>query len=107
MMHTTCFSDPEVNLQELGVAVHAITGALKHFFTQLPQPLIPEDCTKRINEIMSKLSILIHYFFIFYRMVWSLSLIPFSFTPNKLYLFPLRRCDSASVHAIVYRIGNS
>lgn len=41
-----------ISLQELGVSVHAITGALKNFFKLLPDPLIPYEFGCKINDIM-------------------------------------------------------
>lgn len=41
-----------LNLQELGVSVHAVTGALKNFFKLLPEPLIPYEISSKIHEIM-------------------------------------------------------
>ena len=54
MMSAFSFLDTNINLHELGVAVHAVTGALKNFFKLLPDPLIPYEFGKNINNIMSK-----------------------------------------------------
>ena len=48
------FLDNQINLQELGVTVHAVTGALKQFFKMLPEPLIPYEFGMRINDVMSE-----------------------------------------------------
>lgn len=45
-------ADPNINLHELGVSVHAVTGAMKSFFKLLPDPLVPESFGKEINETM-------------------------------------------------------
>ena len=50
----TILSDNNINLHELGISVHAVTGALKNFFNLLPAPLIPYEFGKKINTIMSK-----------------------------------------------------
>ncbi|XP_066925474.1 rho GTPase-activating protein 5-like [Clytia hemisphaerica] len=46
-------ADNNINLHELGISVHAVTGALKNFFNLLPEPLVPYEFGKKINTIMS------------------------------------------------------
>ena len=55
MCSLVCFPDPHVELPELGVGVHAVTGALKSFMKLLPDPLIPEAYQKPIHDAMGKL----------------------------------------------------
>lgn len=47
-------SETNLNFQELGVSVHSITGALKQFFTLLPDPLVPVEFYQQILNSMGK-----------------------------------------------------
>lgn len=47
--------DPHVELAELGVGVHAVTGAFKSFLKLLPEPIIPGSYQNAFHDAMSKL----------------------------------------------------
>eukprot|EP00794_Sanderia_malayensis_P016836 gene16836-18534_t len=64
-------NDKNLNLQELSISIHSFTGALKQFFTLLPDPLVPVNCYDQIldnmiimnaDERLSKLKALIQGF---------------------------------------------
>jgi len=44
-----------VELAELGVGVHAVTGAFKSFLKLLPEPIIPGSYQNAFQDAMSKL----------------------------------------------------
>ena len=46
--------DPRVELAELGVGVHAVTGAFKSFLKLLPEPVIPNTHQTSLHEAMSE-----------------------------------------------------
>ena len=52
---SSCATDPQVELAELGVGVHAVTGALKSFLKLLPEPIIPGTYQSAFRDAMSKL----------------------------------------------------
>ena len=49
--------DPRVELAELGVGVHAVTGAFKSFLKLLPEPIIPGSYQNAFQDAMSKLNL--------------------------------------------------
>jgi len=52
---SSCVPDPHVELAELGVGVHAVTGAFKSFLKLLPEPVIPGLYQNAFQDAMSKL----------------------------------------------------
>ena len=44
-----------MELAELGVGVHAVTGAFKSFLKLLPEPIIPGSYQNAFHDAMSKL----------------------------------------------------
>lgn len=52
---SSCVPDPQVELAELGVGVHAVTGAFKSFLKLLPEPIIPGSYQNAFQDAMSKL----------------------------------------------------
>lgn len=46
--------DPNIDFSELGLNIHAVTGALKSFFTKLPGALIPSNHYDGIMSATSK-----------------------------------------------------
>ncbi|XP_078464783.1 rho GTPase-activating protein 35-like isoform X2 [Lampetra fluviatilis] len=42
--------DHTVDFRSLGISVHSVTGALKSFFTALPEPLIPYEQQKSLAD---------------------------------------------------------
>lgn len=53
---SSCVPDPLVELAELGVGVHAVTGAFKSFLKLLPEPIIPGSYQNAFQNAMSKLN---------------------------------------------------
>ena len=53
---SSCVPDPHVELAELGVGVHAVTGAFKSFLKLLPEPIIPGSYQNSFQDAMSKLN---------------------------------------------------
>ena len=54
-IYSSCEPDPQVELAELGVGVHAVTGAFKSFLKLLPEPIIPGSYQSAFQDAMSKL----------------------------------------------------
>ena len=46
--------DHRLELAELGVGVHAVTGALKSFLKLLPEPVIPNSLQSALHEAMGE-----------------------------------------------------
>lgn len=49
-----CFTDHNISLESMGVTVNAVAGALKAFFADLPDPLIPYSLHQELLETSSK-----------------------------------------------------
>ncbi|NXS63765.1 RHG05 protein, partial [Brachypteracias leptosomus] len=47
------FTDHKISLESMGVAVNAVAGALKAFFADLPDPLIPYSLHQELLETSS------------------------------------------------------
>lgn len=61
-VHQRFEEDQSKDFTELGFSVHAVTGALKSFFTKLPGALIPSDSYDGIIQATSKYLVnIFHY----------------------------------------------
>ncbi|NWI44783.1 RHG05 protein, partial [Picathartes gymnocephalus] len=49
-------ADHSINLESMGVTVNAVAGALKAFFADLPDPLVPYSLHQELLETSSKVS---------------------------------------------------
>ncbi|NXT17294.1 RHG05 protein, partial [Syrrhaptes paradoxus] len=49
-------TDHNISLESMGVTVNAVAGALKAFFADLPDPLIPYSLHQELLEASSKVS---------------------------------------------------
>lgn len=49
-----CLTDHNVSLESMDVTVNAVAGALKAFFADLPDPLIPYSLHPELVEASSK-----------------------------------------------------
>ena len=62
-----CLVDHNISLVSMEVTVNAVAGALKAFFADLPDPLIPYSLHPELLEAASKYKPL---FFFFLRGIW-------------------------------------
>ncbi|NXT04384.1 RHG05 protein, partial [Spizella passerina] len=49
-------ADHNISLESMGVTVNAVAGALKAFFADLPDPLVPYSLHQELLETSSKVS---------------------------------------------------
>lgn len=61
--------DHNINLESMDVTVNAVAGALKAFFADLPDPLIPYSLHPELVEASSKL-----FFFLFRNICFEIQM---------------------------------